>query len=304
MSSTRSVVVAFDLPFAVYIRSKLAFDVPFRGAKYRVYFEDRRFLGETRFGKAQNCELREDKRGTFRFSRVFLRFETPLSAKDVDKLIEEARLVTNRLIGWYRFITDRAYIETVRKVDIHEAMVQVQLDDGNWQGAAVCTPPGGLGSLIPEDPLDKLQALDKLLQRDIDVPAHVDLFIGAKDALRQENHRAAIIDAQSALEIYIESVLIDAYCRLGMSRLAAQKHLRTGNNWKISVRVKDLLKSTVGLDLTKDAALWNRWIKAKRLRDSVAHQGYPPKEHGPEPTREALDTYDALIRRVEAHLES
>lgn len=270
-----AVIVEFDLPYALYLDQGRTFRVQLAATLYEVRFTDKRFLGETRrgFGKATNMELKNDRHGTFRYTRISVAFQSQKTKAALAALVEEARAVANRVAEGYRFLTRKTYIEPIKSTDIVSPMVKIQLPDSTWDCAAIVAFAHGICGLIPNESASVQDELQRILADGRQLPLHENLLLNALDYLEKEDLRAALVEGYAAVDVCADAFLRRTYRGWGWTDLQVERFLRNGRNWQIQTRLRRLIPKASGQSVVANEPLWNGWVRAKRLRDDVTHSG-------------------------------
>lgn len=297
-----NIIVEFDLPYALYLDGGRVFRVQVASKVYEARFADRRFLGETRrgFGKAVNMELKNDRHGTFRFTRVSVLFQSDKGKEAITELIEEARSVANRVAEGYRFLTKKTYIEPIKSTDIVSPTVKVQLPDSTWDCAAVVAFPHGLTKVLPNEPAHIQDRFQRMLEDGQLVPLYENLLLNALDYFAKEDFRAALVDGYVAVDVCLDGFLRAAYHSWGWTDLQIEHHLRRDRNWQIQTRLKTLIAEIAGRGLASNEPLWSAWVQAKRLRDEVVHAGRILLPSESALVQNALEAMEALVRFIQS----
>jgi hypothetical protein len=115
----------------------------------------------------------------------------------------------------------------------------------------------------------------------------MELFQDAMDRIDRSEYRLAVIDARTALEVMIDTVLLgrldvsgstlDEICRLLRVQPEGVDSVEEALQWSsINRKLGHACKQLLGLDLRAgNSDLWRRWFDAKRLREQGAHRGVP-----------------------------
>ena len=145
------------------------------------------------------------------------------------------------------------------------------------------------------------------------IPLAIELFQDAKDRLGRSEYRLAVIDARTALEVFVDEVLLGYFCASGISLEEASRVLGVEprnvqtledalQRSPINRKIGQALKQALNLDLHNgNPPLWKRWLRAKELRERGAHRG---QEVVRTEAIEAVNTMGEIIQSVSRALKS
>lgn len=308
--------MTFDLPFCIYLDDGL-YEVS-RGdwtAVVQVQRVDQTHL-DPRLGIQQSTsELIRDRHGWLRFSKVVVEMPAitiitegirrrvvageidtdngyvTLTLKQDDlndyhpAALEEALRAVNRLIEVYRQVTDSFYVKRVLMDEIFQA-------DTVWYEGdepIVGTHYGSFGHGITIAPAsvtpEILATLRSRLMSDGEIPISFELFQDSRDRLDRGEYRLAVMDARTALEVWVDKALLGFFeasnislesgCQILGVQIARTENLADAlQQASINRKLGHALNEALGIDLHNGyPELWTKWLNAKTLREQGAHQG-------------------------------
>ena len=339
------VKVTFDLPFSLNLPDGI-YSVARQGHADSVQIEQiAQDHIDPRLGLAKaDTEYIRDRYGRLRFSRLIVELPSKvvisqetrrqvemghLEALDdivqltinTDELISsygraafmEAVDAGNRLIEVYRHVTGHFHIRRVPADEIYQAEIQWFQSDELLGGTHYVS--FGQGMTLQPTGLDEemLNEFRSWLSTTKGIPVFFDLFRDANDRLDRSEYRMAVIDARTALEVFVDEVLlgyfhsqkttIECACRILGVQPRDDETLETAlDSGRINRKLGHALKVALGLDLHDgNPDLWQRWLKAKKLREKGAHQG---RESGREEAIEAVNTVGEIIDNIRQGLKA
>ena len=311
--------VKFDLPFCLYLddgtyevsRGTWTASIQLERVK-QVHLDPRLGIAKS------SAELKRDRYGRLRYSRVVVE----LPAQDVievelrhkvmigdletqdgfvdlsltqDAIIsgysavayDEALAAVNRLIEVYRHVTDQFYVTRIPGEDIFNASVQWYFNGELFGGILQQGFGHGITMEPPPPTPETLQELQSWLDSTKEVPLPWELFYDAKDRLDRGDDRLAVIDARTALEVFLDQILLTYFTLPGHSMEEICKVLDIDANRRkiqdieealqrsaIDRKLGHALKEVIGLDIHDgNPELWKKWLGAKELREKGVHRG-------------------------------
>ena len=88
-----------------------------------------------------------------------------------------------------------------------------------------------------------------------------------------------MIESFISLEVYVERFYYDRLSET-MTSTEIEYLLGTGDNWKLTVRLKELLREHCGKAIPDiDNSLWSEWIKRQQQRHGIVHRNIVPSEN-------------------------
>lgn len=225
-------------------------------------------------------EMRPD-RGTASFSSVQVQFDTELSrtidTNDLEGAASIAMEATNRFLQQYRYFIGAYWAQPIEFADVPEFLIWRLFADGRQQGPAIYTKPAG-GPLIGSgsQPLvdsGKEQEIRSALAQGLEYPFAYEVFLSAKEHVHRSRYRNAVVDAETAFEIFLVRLLRIRLIEAGKSEGAIDAALRdNAGRWR---RVEDLARETLRSELGIDFATTVEYRDWKRnvldVRNGVVH---------------------------------
>lgn len=321
----RPIAIRFDLPFCIHLQNG-AYEVKIEKDRFEVELQkvwrnsencstddsiyDRQIRFETgtvrsgpigsdaeaaRTRIGTNVEIGEDARGEFRFTRATVGLVVPADLDpDLEKVLEEALRVVNRIVDVFRFVSKRAYIPPVAVNDI--TFVEVV-----WPLTGASEYHGlygkGLEIAIVNETRSVHERVRVLLGSGEEIPLHSEMFLSARRLLGERSFRQSVVEAISALQVLVEQVL-----RVGRERgQISNGEAETLRQDRLSDLMKNPFRKILGWSPADSQELWSAWLKANELRRAIVHQGARPEES--ETTR-SLEAVEALANETESKLAS
>lgn len=212
---------------------------------------------------------------------------------DMAPFAYDAMGVVNRILQVYRFATRQPWVEGFSSASDFEVM----LPSGGIYREDFCIP----FTLFPP-PIDVEEVkriVKSMLLSGESIPLHEHLLLEAKTHLLKRNERSAIIDSFTAVEVFVDSTLRQAYSDNGLTSEQVEAKLSSGRNWQINKRLKELMREVIGRSPVDNQALWGRWLKVQTVRNEVVHTGATPKV-----ATEAVRSCEQLINSVQSDYET
>lgn len=273
--------------------------------------------------KGRNVEFDKDPSGYFRFSRLTIELDwappplfDPYKKKydDQEEVIEEisnrALNIANHIIDLYRVATGDAYIERVSCLIIEDIRIGIPSDCSirvreRFTGEKFTYKCGyhpyffsyhGIRPAIVNKPSEVIDAFRSALKGGICPETHELLRLSADAALDRRDAKMAIIESFTSLEIYVEQFY---YRKLSHSMSSAEikNLLAKGDNWRLKVRLKTLLKDHFSKSIADmDNELWEDWVKAHDKRSDLIHRNIEPSL---EESKKIVELNDAIKQLLE-----
>ena len=166
-----------------------------------------------------------------------------------------------------------------------------------------------MDDIFPGETLEgeHLNNLIKLTAQEYQIPLHYDLILNAQTQLKKHNYHVAIIEAETAFEVYVENTLIKIAVELKRKEETVKeleypgsydqpgKRLKGLDEFISSYRTNNKLKELdnfVGSDQYKE---WD--IKLYKVRNDVVHGGL--RKITFEKTRDAIHSVKIAISKIE-----
>jgi hypothetical protein len=225
-----------------------------------------------------NMEFAGDRTGYFRFTRLVVGLtypaDTPPEEKN-DRLLALAVGAANALIDIYRYVSGRAYIPRLRFTDIRFMETQHPIS-GELEYVGLFGQ--GLRIAVVNDGQDVHHEVRRMAESGEGIPIHADLLLAAMRAVWENDHRLAVIEAVSALEVFVDGQLFSSLVQSGeMTEEEFDQFIRDEGQ-VLSDRMKKPIRR-IGLRSPADKQdLWGTWLAANRLRRNVVHAGYQVSE--------------------------
>lgn len=311
--------VTFDLPFCLYLEDGV-YEINRGDWVASVHLE--RVVQthlDPRLGiERATTELIRDRYGRLRFSKVVVELpgrpiieaelrrqalagnlesqdgavQVRLTENDIisgygDVAFEEAVNTVNRLIEVYRYVMDQFHIRRIPSQEIFTADIQWYLN-GEFQGGTWYAAIGRGITMAPESPApERQQRLHSWLSTSDAIPLPFELFQDARDRLDRGDDRLAVIDARTALEVFLDQILLTYLTVSAFTLEEAGKVLDVDvdhhdiqeieealQRSSINRKLGHALHQAMNLDIHNGSPqLWQKWLWAKQLREKGAHRG-------------------------------
>lgn len=271
--------------------------------------------------KGQNIELDKDPTGYFRFTRLTTEFDwevpngfNPYDNNDdesqngiIEQLSSRTLDIANYVIDLYRTVTGDGYITRISHIVIDDLRIGIpdncsirkreKLTGDKFTYKCGYHPylfsAHGIRPAIVNKPGVIINALRKSLERGLRPETYHLLELNAEVALDQRDVKMATIESFTSLEVYIEHFY---YQKLSskMSDTNIECLLTSGDNWRLKVRLKELLKEHGLKSVAElDNDLWQKWLEAHNKRSDLIHHNIEPSL---EEVKKIVELNKAVIR--------
>ena len=311
-----TVKVTFDLPFCIYLEDGM-YEVS-RGnwlASVQLERIEQEHI-DPRLGiDTASTDLVRDRHGLLRYSRVVIEMPGTMVIEEAtrirvnageievddgvvtlnleqDDLLEyhdvarqEALNVINRLIEVFRQITDSFHLKRIPMAEIFQSDTMWYHDDELIVGTHHSSFGNGMTLGITGVTPQTLDTLRGRLKSGEEVALPFELFMDAKDRLHRGEYRLAVVDARTALEVWVDKILLvyfqiqetslESACQILDVRSGRAENLEDAlQQAAINRKLGNALSIAVPMDLHNGyPKLWQLWLVAKDLREQGVHQG-------------------------------
>ena len=263
------------------------------------------FTGEL---QACNMEFERDPNGYFRYTRLTLEFDwhvpegyDPSRQKNNSENRESNQIITqisttalslvNYLVDVYRTVTNDVYLERVPVLVIEDIRIGIH-DDCSIRKNEILDRPftykygyhpimlgmHGVRPAMVSKPKEMIDSFWSLLESGFRPPADELLRQSALGALERHDAKLAAIESFISLEVYVERFYHDRLSK-AMTPTEIEELLGAKNNWKLAVRLKELLREHFGKAVVDiDNRVWERWLKRHSQRHGIVHRNVIPSE--------------------------
>ena len=226
----------------------------------------------------KNMEFAGDRTGYFRYTRMVIGLTYPADTPPQEKggrIAQMAVATANALIDAYRYVSGRAYLPRLRIADLRFMEIQYPLT-GEVEYVGLFTR--GLRIAVVNDGHAIHDQLRQMTQGGEGVPIHVDLLLASIRAVWETDYRLAVIEAVSALEVFVDTRLYSSLVNSGDMTEEEFDLFMYNDGQVLSDRMKKPIRR-IGLTSPADnQALWQEWLAANGLRRNVVHAGYQVTE--------------------------
>jgi len=253
--------------------------------------------------QGHNVEFDKDPTGYFRFSRLtveidwkfprnFDPYNNNASSRSsiIEKVCSRILDIANYVIDLYRVVTGDGYIRRVSYITIEDIRIgipdnysirqQEKFTGGKFTYKCGYHPylfsAHGIRPAIVNKPGKTIEAFQTFLKQPVRPEAYRLLELNAEQALDQRDVKVAILESFTSLEVYVEQFY---FRKLGdrMSEADISKLLSSNDNWRLKVRLKELLKKYYSSSIAEmDGELWKKWLRAHDKRNKLIHRNIEP----------------------------
>ena len=265
------------------------------------------FTGEL---QARNMEFDKDPNGYFRYTRLTLEFDwhvpcgyDPSQQKNDDKGQENTHQIiaqistmalplVNHFVDVYRIVTDDIYLERIPVLIVEDIRVGIHDDCSIRKHEKQPAGPftykygyhprmlgmHGIRPAMVSKPKEVVDSFRSLLESSFRPPTDELLRHSALAALERHDAKLAVIESFISLEVYVERFYYDRLSET-MTSTGIEDLLGAGDNWRIVVRLKELLRQHFGKAISDiNNGVWSQWIKKQQQRHGIVHRNLIPSE--------------------------
>lgn len=222
----------------------------------------------------KNMEFAGDRTGYFRYTRMVIGLTYPADTPPQEKgglIAQRAVAAANALIDAYRYASGRAYLPRLRIADLRFMEIQYPLT-GEFEYVGLFNR--GLRIAVVNDGQTIQDQVRQMAESGERVPIHADLLMASIRAVWETDYRLAVIEAVSALEVFVDNRLYSSLVDSGDMTEEEFDEFMYDDGQVLSDRMKKPIRR-IGLTSPADnQALWQRWLAANGLRRNVVHAGY------------------------------
>ena len=192
----------------------------------------------------------------------------------------------------YRTVTDDVYIERIPVLSIEDIRIGIHDDCSIRKHEKQPDRPftykygyhpirfgmHGIRPAMVSKPKEMVDSFSSLLESGFRPPIDELLRQSAMAALERHNSKLAVIESFISLEVYVERFYYDRLVET-MTSTEIEYVLGNGDNWKLTVRLKELLREHCGKAIPDiDNSLWSEWIMSQQQRHGIVHRNIVPSE--------------------------
>ena len=154
----------------------------------------------------------------------------------------------------------------------------------------------GIRPAMVSKPKEVIDSFRSLLESGFRPPTDELLRHSALAALDRHDAKLAVMESFISLEVYVERFYYDRLSK-NMTSDEIEDLLSIGNNWRLEVRLKDLLRSHFGKAIADiDNRTWSQWLKGQQERHGIVHRNTIPSEDN---ARHILQLNESIKRAME-----
>ena len=279
--------------------------------------------------QVHNMEFERDPNGDFRYTRLTVEFDCQVPngyAPSMDEnnhgdqesehqVVAEistmALAFVNHFVDVYRAVTDDVYLERISVLSIEDIRIGIHDDCSIRRQEKQPNRPftykygylpirlgtHGIRPAMVSKPKEVVDSFRSLLESGYRPPVDEILRQSALAALERHDVKLAVIESFISLEVYVERFYHDRLSET-MTPSEIEHLLGTGENWKLTVRLKELLREYCGRAVPDiDNRLWSDWIESQQRRHGIVHRNSIPSEND---VHRILQLNESVKRAMEA----
>ena len=229
-----------------------------------------------------NIEKIKEQNGVFRYSRLFIQFDTQIDLTKLDKEdlketlkdVNDCALdIVNKLIDVYRFITKQEHIQRLGSLGVNMIYFINQK-----VGFYTLSPGFGIETASLNRSKKEIEQIARMLELGEKPSLYNLLILDAQSSFDNKRYALAVVQSFQALEIFIEDYILKLLKQRGDTEQQCNDYL--DKNWKTKDRLKEVLKDLKNTTLFEgDRQLWDKWCKIyNNTRNEIIHQGKEARE--------------------------
>ena len=283
------------------------------------------FTGEL---QARNMEFDRDPNGYFRYTRLTLEFDwhapagyDPSQQKNdnedkeskhqvITQISTMALPLVNHFVDVYRTVTDDIYLERTPVLTVEDIRIGIHDDCSirkheKYPGGPFTYKYGyhpkmlgmhGIRAAMVSKPREVVDSFRSLLESGFRPSTDELLRQSALAALERHDVKLAVIESFISLEVYVERFYHDRLSET-MTSTEIENLLGAGNNWKLVVRLKELLRGHFGKAVADiNNGTWTQWLKRHSQRHGIVHRNLIPSE---DDAKHILQLNESIKRAME-----
>lgn len=272
---------------------------------------------------ARNMEFDKDPTGYFRFTRLTIEFDwevptgfDPYSKGDEETsqilapLASKTLAVVNHIIDLYRIVTGDIYVDRIPTLEVEDIRIGIPK---NWSIRQPEKPAGGkfdykcgyhpnpmgphgVRAAMVSKPKEIVDSFQLLLADGYNPPTYELLRQNAQAALDRLDVKLSIVEGFLSIEVFVEQFYRSRLKDI-LSESEIDNELTTGSNWRLPVRLKEMLKDRFGRSISDiNNTLWAKWLAGYRMRNDLVHKNIIPDLAQ---TGDALNLNDEVVHILE-----
>ena len=259
--------------------------------------------------QARNMEFDRDPNGYFRYTRLTLEFDWLVpygydpsqqrsdndhDSKDqaITQISQKALPLVNHFVDVYRTATEDVYLERIPVLNVEDIRIGIHDDcsirkHDEYPGGPFTYKYGyypnmlgmhGIRPAMVSKPKEVVDSFQSMLKSGFRPTTDELLRQSALAALEQHDVKLTVIESFISLEVYVERFYYDRLSK-NMTSDEIEDLLSTGNNWRLEVRLKELLRNHFGKAIADiDNGTWSQWLKGQQQRHGIVHRNTIPSE--------------------------
>ena len=241
---------------------------------------------------ARNMEFDKDPTGYFRFTRLTIELDWDIptdfdfyskgdeeTSQVLAPLTSKTLAVVNHLIDIYRVVTGDVYVHRIPTLEIEDIRIGIP---ENWSIRNAERPSGGkfeykcgyhpnpmgphgVRAAMVSKPMEMVDSFQSLLADGYNPPTYELLRQNAQAALDRFDVKLAIVEGFLSIEVFVEQ-FYRSRLKEALSESEIDNELTSGSNWRLPVRLKEMLKDKFGQSISDiDNSLWGKWLVLSQL---------------------------------------
>jgi hypothetical protein len=247
-------------------------------------------------GSSHNVEQLYDRWGRVAYTFLEIWFPMYVDPKSTE-LQDWVHAVINRLLEVYRFATKEFHVDVVPKNELWEYEAFSTNEDGRTFPSPIhCVRmmPFGYGTRLARSAPISEEA-KRFLSDGTRLPLAQTLYLNAQREHLLENHRLAVVEAETAFEALVDKAVVSYYREQGHPEEQIEKKLEAG----LRNLIRDHIPRCCGqpFEGTAEYEAWDADLY--KVRNDVVHNG---ASVSPEQVEKALSAAGEALGWLERHL--
>ena len=200
--------------------------------------------------------------------------------------------LVNHFVDVYRTVTNDVYLERIPVLVVEDIRIGIHNDGSirkheKYPGGPFTYKYGfhpnmlgihGIRPAMVTKPKEVVDSFRSLLESGFRPTTDQHLRQSALAALERHDVKLAVMESFISLEVYVERFYYDRLSHK-MTSGEIEDLLGTGSNWKLEVRLKELLREHFGKAVSDmENATWSKWVKGHQQRHGIVHRNLIPSE--------------------------
>jgi len=217
--------------------------------------------------------------------------------RNLEELENWVRLVINRLLEVYRYVTEDFHVNIIPKQELPRYKVGTIREDGTIEHSeSNILNFGGPGAWLRSPQTVAISdKAEQLLREGTELSTLPEvLYVNAKREEFFENYRIAVVETETAFEALVDKVVARHYRRQGLSKAQVDNKLKAGLQGLINDHLPRCCRAPFAN--TSEHTTWDSNLY--QLRNDVVHNGAPVNANQ---ARKALDAAEQAIQWIKTN---